>query len=224
MQMQKRDRAGAAVVLGVMHALPNLQPALEVRSYIPAAENMPSGTAIRPGDVVQAFNGKIIEVLNTDAEGRLVLADALAYAASKQPDLMLDFATLTAAVRGALGNRYAAILGDSPSLIRACIQAGAEVDEKLWKLPLAEEYRPDIDSRIADLKNIGEGHAGTIIGGLFLREFVGQIPWAHIDFSSTVLSDGYACHPRGTSGFGVRTVLQYLLRLSQERSTSRSLT
>ena len=224
MQMQKRDMAGAAVVLGVMHALPHLQPALEVRAYIPAAENMPSGTAIRPGDVVRAFNGKTIEVLNTDAEGRLVLADALAYAASKQPDLMLDFATLTAAVRGALGNRYAAILGNSPSLIRACIQAGAEVDEKLWELPLAEEYRPDIDSRIADLKNIGEGHAGTIIGGLFLREFVGQIPWAHIDFSSTVLSDGYACHPRGASGFGVRTVLQYLLRLSQERSTSRSLT
>jgi len=217
MKAQKRDMAGSAVVLGVMHALPHLRPDVEVRGYVPAAENMPSGTAIRPGDVLRALNGKTIEVLNTDAEGRLVLADALSYAAGKHPDVILDFATLTAAVRSALGNRYAAIMGTDRALVAEVIDAGAAAGENLWELPLVAEYRRDLDSRVADLKNVGEGYAGTIIGGLFLREFVGDVPWAHIDFSSTVMSDGYACHPKGASGFGVRTVLEYLSRLSERR-------
>jgi leucyl aminopeptidase len=210
MQAQKRDMAGGAVVLGVMHALRRLELPIEVRGYVPAAENMPGGAAIRPGDVVRAHNGKTIEILNTDAEGRLVLADALSYAAAKRPDVMIDFATLTAAVRSALGSRYAAVMGTDRSLTTALIAAGSEVGENLWELPLVEEYRSDLDSRVADLKNVGEGHAGTIIGGLFLREFVGRIPWAHVDFSSTVMSDGYPCNPKGASGYGVRMVLRYL--------------
>jgi leucyl aminopeptidase len=213
MKLQKRDMAGGAVVMAVMRALPQLRLNVEVRGYVPVTENMPGGGAIKPGDVLYTHSGKTVEVLNTDAEGRLVLADALSYAASKKPDEIIDFATLTAAVRVALGSRYAAIMGTSAALVSAYIAAGADVAERFWELPLVADYRPDIDSRVADLKNVGEGQAGTIIGGLFLREFVGDVPWAHIDFSSTVMSEGYDCHPVGASGFAVRTTLRYLQRL-----------
>ena len=216
MQAQKRDMAGAAVVLGVMSALPALALPVAVHGYIASAENMPSSTAMRPGDVLRACNGTTIEVLNTDAEGRLVLADALAYAARAKPDCIIDFATLTAVVRTALGPRCAAILGSERRLIGELIAAAADVNEMLWEFPLIEEYRRDIDSRVADLRNIGEGHSGTIVAALFLREFVGGRPWAHIDFSSTVMSDGFACHPRGASGYGVRTVLRWLERFAAQ--------
>jgi leucyl aminopeptidase len=203
-----------------MSALPALRLPLAVRGYIPAAENMPSGTAMRPGDVLRACNGTTIEVLNTDAEGRLVLADALAYAARRRPDLILDFATLTAAVRNALGPRCAAILGTDGGLVDAMRASAAETDELLWELPLIGAYRRDLDSRVADLRNIGEGPAGTIVAALFLREFTGGLPWAHVDFSSTVMSDGFACHPKGASGYGVRTVLRCLTRLAQPATSA----
>src|SRR5262249_30728840 len=157
--------------------------------------------------------GTTIEVLNTDAEGRLVLADALSYAARRRPDAMLDFATLTAAVRTALGVRCAAVLGTDGMLVTALLAGAAEANEMLWELPLIGEHRRDLDSRVADLKNTGEGPAGTITAALFLCEFVGDVPWAHVDFSSTVMSDGFACHPKGASGYGVRTVLRTLTRL-----------
>ena len=224
MQMQKRDMAGGAVVLAALSALPALRLPIEVRGYIPAAENMPSGTAIRPGDVIRACNGTTIEVLNTDAEGRLVLADALAYATRRRPDLILDFATLTAAVRSALGTRCAGILGSDRPLIDTMLQSAAAANELLWELPLLGEYRRELDSRVADLKNIGDGPAGTITAALFLREFVGDIPWAHVDFSSTVMSDGYACHPKGASGYAVRTVLRCLTRLAEPAQSSRPMT
>src|SRR5579862_6206497 len=181
MASQKRDMAGGAAVLAVMSVVRDLAIPVEVRAYIPSTENMPGGRAIKPGDVVRACNGTTIEVLNTDAEGRLVLADALAVAAAARPDLIIDLATLTAAVRTALGTRYAAIMGTDAALVQALIRAAGECGEHLWELPLVPEYRGDIDSTVADIKNIGEGSAGTIIGGLFLREFVGKIPWAHID-------------------------------------------
>ena len=200
-----------------MSALPALGLPVEVRGYIASAENMPSGSAIRPGDVLRAYNGTTIEVLNTDAEGRLVLADALSYAARQQPDCIIDFATLTAAVRTALGPRCAAVLGTDRRLVGELIaSARATPNEMLWEFPLIEEYRRDIDSRVADIKNVGEGHSGTIIAALFLREFVGGLPWAHIDFSSTVMSDGFACHPKGASGYGVRTVLRWLARFASQ--------
>ena len=212
MQTQKRDMAGAAAVLGVMSASRDLALPVEVRAYVPSTENMPGGRAIKPGDVLCAYNGTSIEVLNTDAEGRLVLADALSYAAAAKPDVLIDLATLTAAVRAALGARYAAIMGTDPSLVRALIAAAQACGENLWELPLVAEYRSDLDSGVADIKNIGEGGtAGTIVAGLFLREFVGSVPWAHIDFSSTVMTDKpLPCHPRGATGFGVRTLLRYL--------------
>jgi leucyl aminopeptidase len=215
MQMQKRDMAGGAIVLGVMSALPALRLPIAVRGYVPAAENMPGGNPVRPGDVLRICNGTTVEVLNTDAEGRLVLADGLAHAAARRPDLILDFATLTAAVRNALGPRCAGILGTDPGLVDAMLAGAAETDEMLWELPLIGAYRRDLDSRIADLKNTGEGHAGTIVAALFLREFVGGLPWAHVDFSSTVMSEGFPCHPKGASGYGVRTVLRCLTRLAQ---------
>jgi leucyl aminopeptidase len=221
MQLQKRDMAGGAIVLAVLSALPALRLPIEVRGYVPAAENMPSGSAMRPGDVLRACNGTTIEVLNTDAEGRLVLADALAYAARRRPELILDFATLTAVVRTALGPRCAAILGTDRGLVDALLGAAATTDEILWELPLIGAYRRDIDSRVADLKNVGEGSAGTIVAALFLREFVAGVPWAHIDFSSTVMSDGYACHPKGASGYAVRTVLRWLTRLADASQSSR---
>ena len=216
MQAQKRDMAGAAVVLGVMSALPALKLPVEVRGYIASAENMPSGNAMRPGDVLRAYNGTTIEVLNTDAEGRLVLADALSYAARQRPDCIIDFATLTAVVRIALGPRCAAVLGSDRRLIGELIASAADANEMLWELPLIEEYRRDIDSRVADLKNVGEGHSGTIVAALFLREFVAGLPWAHVDFSSTVMSDGFACHPTGASGYGVRTMLRWLARFAAQ--------
>jgi leucyl aminopeptidase len=222
MQAQKRDMAGGAVVLGVMSVLPALRLPIEVRGYVPAAENMPSGTAMRPGDVLRACNGTTIEVLNTDAEGRLVLADALAYAASRRPDLIIDFATLTAAVRSALGPRCAGILGTDRALLDAMLRAAAEADELLWELPLITAYRRDLDSRVADLKNIGDGHAGTIVAALFLREFVAARPWVHVDFSSTVMSEGFPCHPKGASGYGVRTVLRCLTALAADAAGPRS--
>ena len=216
MQMQKRDMAGGAVVLAALSALPALDLPIEVHGYVPAAENMPSGTALRPGDVLRVCSGTTVEVLNTDAEGRLVLADALAYAVRRRPDVILDFATLTAAVRAALGPRCAAVMGTDRHLVATLLAAAADANEMLWELPLIGEYRRDLDSRVADLKNIGDGPAGTITAALFLREFVGDVPWAHVDFSSTVMSDGFACHPKGASGYGVRTLLHALTRLAEQ--------
>jgi leucyl aminopeptidase len=211
MQSQKRDMGGGAAVLAVMSVVRDLDIPVEVRAYVAATENMPGGRAIKPGDVVRAYDGKTIEVLNTDAEGRLVLADALAYAAAAMPDVLIDLATMTAAVRTALGSRYAAVMGTDPELIARLVAAGRACGEHLWELPLVPEYRADLDSLVADLKNIGDGSAGTIVGGLFLREFVGAVPWAHIDFSSTVVADKpFPAHPRGATGFGVRTLLRFL--------------
>jgi leucyl aminopeptidase len=212
MQTMKRDMAGGAVVLAMMSAVRELGVPVEVRGYVAASENMPSGSAFKPGDVLRAGTGKTIEVRTTDAEGRLVLADALAYASAAKPDVLIDLATLTGAVRTALGTRYAAIMGTDRTLVQSLIDAGKTCGENLWELPLVDEYRQDIVSHVADIKNIGEGGAGTIIGGLFLREFVGKVPWAHIDFSSTVNTDKpLPCLPRGATGFGVRTLLRYLV-------------
>ena len=203
----KRDMAGSATVIATMAAVADLGLPLRVRAYVPSAENMPGGAAVRPGDVVRACNGKTIEILNTDAEGRLVLADAIAHAVADRPAGLLGFATLTGAVRVALGKRYAAIMGNDQQLVDRLLRSAEACGEGLWQLPLVDDYRVDLDSDIADIKNVGAGGAGSIVAALFLREFVGRTPWAHIDFSSTVMSDGYDCHPKGPSGYGVRTAL-----------------
>ncbi|HEY8517594.1 MAG TPA: leucyl aminopeptidase [Candidatus Binatia bacterium] len=214
MEIQKRDMSGGAAVLGAMRAIAQLRPAIEVRGYIAAAENMPDGRAYRPGDVLRTFTGKTVEVLNTDAEGRLVLADALGWAASggstrqSKPRWIVDLATLTGAVTTALGRSVAGIMGSDEALVRRLIEVGKETGEPMWELPLVEDYMSALESPIADLKNTGDGTAGTIFGGLFLREFVGGLPWAHLDIAAVAYTDKPRPYvPRGAVGWGVRTLV-----------------
>ena len=216
METMKDDMSGAAAVLGVMSVLSELKVPVEVHGYMAIAENMPGGKAQKPGDVLKTFNGKTIEVLNTDAEGRLVLSDALAYACSKKPDVVIDIATLTGACVIALGHKISAVMTNTPALFKALKAAGEQSGEKFWELPLEKEYQPDVKSKIADVQNIGKrrGEAGTIIGGLFLQEFVDERPWAHLDIAgpSWTDSDQPYC-PTGATGHPVRTLLHYLQSL-----------
>ncbi|MDG2307276.1 MAG: leucyl aminopeptidase [Candidatus Binatia bacterium] len=223
MEIQKRDMAGAAAVLGAMRAVARLQPAVEVRGYIASAENMPGGNAYRPGDVLHTHSGRTVEVLNTDAEGRLVLADALAWAASgagsaTRPRYMVDVATLTGAVTVALGRSIAGIMGTEPALIQHLIESGRDAGEPMWELPLVDEYVPAMDSLVADMKNIGDGTAGSIFGGLFLREFVGGVPWAHLDIAAVAFADKAQPYiPRGAVGWGVRSLVGMVERIAAAR-------
>ncbi len=219
MEIQKRDMAGAAAVLGAMRAVAALKPAIEVRGYVASAENMPGGDAYRPGDVLNTYSGKTVEVLNTDAEGRLVLADALAWAArgaaEEPPRWMVDVATLTGAVTVALGRKVAGVMGTDSTLVRGLIDAGRAAGEPMWELPLVDEYASGLDSLFADLKNIGDGTAGSIFGGLFLREFVADVPWAHIDIAAVAYADKPQPYvPRGAVGWGVRSLVGLVERLA----------
>jgi leucyl aminopeptidase len=213
MEHMKRDMAGGAAVLGAMLAIAALRPAVEVRAYVAASENMPGGSAIKPGDVVRTPSGKTVEVLNTDAEGRLVLADALDLAVADRPDAIVDIATLTGAVRSALGIRVAGIMGNDRTLIAALIAAGKQGGERLWELPLVRAYRDDLASEVADLANVAQsGHGGAIHAGLFLEEFVGGVPWAHMDIAGVGFTDRDLPNvPRGGVGFGVRLLARYVL-------------
>jgi leucyl aminopeptidase len=197
-----------------MLAIAALRPPVEVRAYVPASENMPGGSAIKPGDVVRTPSGKTVEVLNTDAEGRLVLADALTIAVGDAPRAIVDIATLTGAVRSALGNRVGGIMGNDRTLVAALIAAGKLGGERLWELPLVRAYRPDIESPVADLANVaqGGGHGGAIHAGLFLQEFVADVPWAHLDVAGVAFTDrDLPTAPRGGVGFGVRLLARWVL-------------
>jgi leucyl aminopeptidase len=211
MEHMKRDMAGAAAVVGAMLAIAALRPDVEVRAYVPAAENMPSGSAIKPGDVVRTAAGKTIEVLNTDAEGRLLLADALAIAVRDEPDAIVDIATLTGAIRVALGTRVAGIMGNDPALVGALRAASERSGERVWELPLFDAYRADLTSAVADLRNVApEGHGGSIHAGLMLREFVGGRPWVHLDIAGVAFTDrDLPCTPRGGVGWGVRLLTEW---------------
>ncbi|MCC6847887.1 MAG: leucyl aminopeptidase [Deltaproteobacteria bacterium] len=213
MEHMKRDMAGGAAVLGAMLAIAALKPPVEVRAYVPASENMPGGAALKPGDVLRMPSGKTVEVLNTDAEGRLVLADALAVAAADRPDVLVDVATLTGAVRSALGSRVAGIMGNDRALVAALIAAGAQGGERLWELPLVRDYLSDLESAVADLANVAEGgHGGAIHAGLFLQEFVGALSWAHLDIAGVGFTDRDLPNaPRGGVGFGVRLLARFAL-------------
>ncbi len=210
MMTMKTDMSGAAAVLGAMSALRDLDVGARVVGIMPTTENMPGGGATKPGDVLRTRNGTTIEVLNTDAEGRLVLADGLALAAEAAPDAIVDLATLTGACVAALGRGIAGVMGNSDSLLAQVGAAAQRAGERTWALPLPKEYRKQVDSEIADLKNIGEpGQAGALVAGLILAEFVGDVPWAHLDIAGPARSydeDGYL-HQGGT-GFGVRTLLE----------------
>lgn len=213
METMKSDMAGAAVVLSVFKYLPELKIKYEVVGIIPACENMPSGRALHPGDVIKALNGKTIEVLNTDAEGRLTLADAFSYSISfEKPDFIIDVATLTGACMVALGQDVAGVWGNNQDFIEK-IQKSAELSgEKIWLMPLEKEYKELIKSHIADLKNISGGrYGGAITAALFLSEFVGTTPWVHLDIAGPAYQENKTeLVPKGGSGFGVRMLLEFL--------------
>jgi leucyl aminopeptidase len=212
MMTMKTDMSGAAAVLAAMSAVPALAPSVRVIAVLPVTENMPGGSAIKPGDVLRFRNGKTAEVQNTDAEGRLVLADALSLAAEQSPAAIVDLATLTGACVVALGREIAGVMGNSDALVGQVLAASERTGEAMWHLPLPDRYRKHIDSGIADIKNIGApGQAGALSAGLFLREFVGDIPWAHLDIAGPARAesdDGYIT--AGGTGVGVRTLLELL--------------
>lgn len=214
METMKTDMSGAAAVYGAMRAIAALGLAVKVVGITPLTENMPSGSALRPGDVLTTRNGKTIEVLNTDAEGRLVLADGLALAAEQGPDLIVDVATLTGACKVALGEKIAGVFGgDEPT---AAVLAAAEAaGERMWRMPLPDEYRPLIDSDIADMKNsTGSRYGGAITAALLLKEFVGDVPWVHIDIAGPArASETEFYEPKGGTGFGVRTLVELARRV-----------
>lgn len=218
MERMKYDMAGGAAVLGAMRAIAQLRPPVPVLGVVPATENMPSGRAQKPGDILRSMSGKTIEVINTDAEGRLILADAVSYARQLGATRIIDLATLTGAVSVALGSVYAAILGTDQKLIDDLIAAGREAGEKLWPLPLDREYREQLRSDIADVKNVGSKKAGTITGAYFIREFVEETPWAHLDIAGVAWLDESKPHlASGPTGFGVRTLATYVCRLAEQR-------
>jgi leucyl aminopeptidase len=212
MMTMKDDMGGAAAILGAFAAMSTVAPRCRVRGYIPATDNMPAGDATRPGDVLKIRNGKTVEVLNTDAEGRLVLADALSLASEAQPDAILDLATLTGAVEVALGNRIAGLMGNDKKWTEQVRAASERAGERVWELPLPEDYRKALDSDVADMRNISKTRGGgSIVAGLFLREFVAPgIAWVHLDIAGTAWrGEGVEgdLTPGGT-GWGVRTILE----------------
>jgi leucyl aminopeptidase len=212
MQRMKNDMSGAAVVLGVLRALPALRPPLEVHGIIAATENMPSGSAFRPGDVLRAMNGTTIEVGNTDAEGRLTLADALCYAGERvKADEVIDLATLTGACVVALGPLCSGLMANDQALADRILKAAGDAGERVWQLPLIDEYREHIKSDVADLNNTGPRGGGAINAGLFLREFAGARPWAHLDIAGPAFVEkDTPLGPKGATGVVVRTLLTYL--------------
>ncbi|MGZ8606185.1 MAG: leucyl aminopeptidase [Actinomycetota bacterium] len=211
MEHMKSDMGGAASILGAMRAIALLKPRVNVIAAIPSSENMPSGSAIRPGDVLRHRNGKTSEVLNTDAEGRLVLADALAYLAEQKPRVIVDTATLTGACMVALGEEVWGAMGNDRQLIRDVLSAGDAVGETGWELPMYEPYRKLIDSDVADIKNIGKRWGGAITAAMFLREFVGDVPWVHIDIAGPAFADRAGDYwPKGATGVPVRTLVRYV--------------
>ena len=220
MLAMKTDMGGAAAVLGTLRAVADLQLPIKVIGLVAAAENMPSGTAQRPGDVLRQYGGRTVEVLNTDAEGRLVLADAIAYAdLDLDADVIVDVATLTGAMPVALGKRQAGMFASDDALAGQLEQASADSGERLWRMPLVEDYRVALDSPIADLRNIGNPKrklgGGSITAALFLREFTGGRPWAHLDIAGPARSDADEDEvTKGGTGYGVRLLTRWLEALS----------
>ena len=208
METMKTDMSGAAAVIGAMEAIARLGLRVKVLGLAPLTDNMPGPMATKPGDVLTTRNGKTIEVLNTDAEGRLILADALALAVEHQPDLMVDLATLTGACKVALGAKIAGIMGNDDPLVRRIVRLGGEEGERIWHLPLPDDYRSQLKTYMADMKNIGGRWGGALTAALLLEEFVGDIPWAHLDIAGPARWDENEHYQtKGGSGFGVRTLV-----------------
>ncbi len=215
MELMKYDMTGGATVMGALRAIAQLKPSIPVLGVIPCTENLPSGKATKPGDVVKAMTGKTIEVINTDAEGRLILADAIAYAKKLGATRIIDMATLTGAVSIALGDVNTAVLGTDQELIDELIAAGKEAGEKFWQLPLDKDYSKQIKSDIADIKNVGGRRAGTITAAAFLKEFADGVSWAHLDIAGTAWGDeAKPYRSKGPTGVAVRTLIRIVARAS----------
>jgi leucyl aminopeptidase len=216
MERMKYDMSGAAAVLGALRAASILDLPFQVTGVIPTVENMPSGTAIKPGDILLTFAGKSVEVVNTDAEGRLILADGIAFAAGLEPDAIVDIATLTGACRIALGTVACGLTGNDQTLIDALRAAGDMSGERAWPLPLFDEYTDDIQSEVADLKNTGgRAGAGVLTAAAFLKPFAGDRPWAHLDIAGTAWVEKDRDYLKtGATGFGVRILSRYLESLA----------
>ncbi|MDM7915446.1 MAG: leucyl aminopeptidase, partial [Candidatus Eisenbacteria bacterium] len=214
MDEMKYDMCGGAAVLGICSILSELEVPVNVVGVVPATENLSGGSAYKPGDILRSYSGKTIEVLNTDAEGRLILADALSYVARNfKPAAIVDMATLTGAVVIALGHYGAGLLANDDALAKRIEEAAARTGERVWRLPMWDEMGDHLKSDFADIKNIGDGNAGagTIVGGAFLARFVDSVPWAHIDIAGTAWWDKDRPYlPKGPSGYGVRLVTEML--------------
>jgi leucyl aminopeptidase len=217
MWQMKDDMAGGAAVIGVLRALALLNVRQRVIGLVPATENMPSGRAIRPGDVLTAMDGQTIEIISTDAEGRLVLADALCYGHKYNPVAMLDVATLTGGVITALGSAAAGIMGNDDGVIARLKSAAAATGEKVWELPLwDDDYKKNIRSDIADMKNSGGRAASAIGGGMLLKQFAKKVPWAHLDIAGVAWSDSDSPYkPKGATGYGVRLLAEFAAAYTQ---------
>jgi leucyl aminopeptidase len=210
--LMKMDMSGAASVLSAMSSLKALKCKSAVTGYLMCTDNMPSGSALKLGDVLTFRNGKTAEIHNTDAEGRLVLADGLALGVEAKPDAIVDIATLTGAIVGALGMKMSGVFGNDQPFVDRVKAAATETDEPLWQMPLEPKYRKLLDSNVADMKNVGGPYGGAILAALFLNEFVGDTPWAHLDIAGTMNSesdDGWLS--RGATGFGTRLLIQLAL-------------
>ena len=216
MEEMKFDKCGGCVVLGIVKAVAELKLGLNIVGIIPSVENMPDGQAYRPGDIVTLFSGKTAEILNTDAEGRLILADALSYGEKKySPRAIIDFATLTGACIVALGNNVAGLVSNNDSLAEKILDASQVTCEKLWRLPLDDDYMDMVKSDFADIRNMGIGRAaGTITAAAFLKNAINKTPWAHIDIAGTAWTQGAtkyrSYNPKGATAYGVRLILKYL--------------
>ncbi len=216
MERMKDDMAGAAATLGILRAAALLKLPLRVVGIMPATENLPSGRAYKPGDVLRALSGLTIEVISTDAEGRLILADALAYAAQFKPKAVVDLATLTGGCVVALGTVASGLMGNDKALIAALRQAAEDAGERAWPLPLYDEYAEQIKSDVADVKNSGGRQASAITGGMFLRRFAEDYPWAHLDIAGMAWAEAAKDYtPKGATGYGVRLVTQWLRNVAQ---------
>ncbi|HSE65946.1 MAG TPA: leucyl aminopeptidase, partial [Gemmatimonadales bacterium] len=212
MEDMKYDMSGAAAVLGVFEMLGRLKPKLNVIGLVPSTENLPSGTALKPGDVIKTHLGKTIEIVNTDAEGRLILCDALSYARRFDPACVLDAATLTGAIVVALGHTASGVMGTDDALIEEVRRAGDRSGERVWPMPLWDEYRDLIKSDIADMKNSGGRPAGSISAGWFLREFASDFKWAHIDIAGTAYTEREdPTGARGPTGVCMRLFAEFVL-------------
>ena len=211
MLTMKADMGGAATVLGTMYAIARIKPNVQIDAYTPAAENMPDGKAYKPDDIHTARNGKTVEIISTDAEGRLLLADTLSYVSDKKPDYIIDLATLTGGCLVAMGEIYTAMLSNNERLSEKLLKASTDASEYMWRLPLEPRYLKTIQSGPADLKNAGGSRAQTATAALFLQEFVGESKWAHLDIASSAWSDeANDLWPQGATGATVATLVEFL--------------